>query len=386
MVIRNPSPMKMSLKSRRELVSRAKGRYLKANKALKSKILDELRENTGLLRNYLVQLLSARKDLSFKSAINRKRHETYGMDVISHLRTIWEWFDYPCGQRLRPMMEEYIRVLERWKELVLSEEMKKKLLRISSSTIDRRLKRTKRELKRKLFSTTKPGSMLKKQIPIKTSSWNEKRLGFGELDTVAHGGDSVSGEFVWSLTYTDITSQWTESVAVLGKSQRNIQEGLDTIETALPFPLLGIDPDNGSEFINWQLYRHCVERNIEFTRGRPYMKNDNAHIEQKNWTHVRRLTGYKRLETEEKRVILNNLYRNEWRLYKNFFLPNKKLIEKKRCGTKIVKRYDTAKTPYQRLLEHEDFPPEKKEELRRLYESLNPVELKRSIERKLKRL
>lgn len=378
--------MKMSLKSRRELVSRTKKRYLKSNKPEKKKILDELCINTGMVRNYLIQLLSAKKDLSKKGGINRKRHETYGADVIAKLVRIWEWFDYPCGQRLRPMMEEYIRILEKWKEMTFSKTIKEKLLKISSSTIDRRLKRTRIIMKRKLLSTTKPGSMLKKEIPIKTSSWDEQRIGFGELDTVAHGGDSVSGEFVWSLTYTDIASQWTESVAVLGKAEKCIREGLDVIEEALPFQLLGIDPDNGSEFINWQLYRHCVAKNIEFTRGRPYMKNDNAHIEQKNFTHVRKLAGYKRLDTEEKRVVLHDLYRNEWRLYKNFFIPNKKLIEKKRVETKIVKRYDIPRTPYQRLLENPDLSEEKKVILRGLYDSLNPVELKRTIERKLRLL
>lgn len=349
-------------------------------------MLDELCEHTGLCRNYLMQLLSPRKDLTVRSTLNRKRREQYDGRVIVALARVWQLFDYPCGQRLHPMMGEYIRVLEKWKEMSFSDDMKTKLLKISPATIDRRLKRTKRELKRKLLSTTRPGSMLKKEIPIKTSSWDETRLGFGELDTVAHGGDSAGGLFIWTLTYTDISSQWTESVAVLGKSQINIQTGLDTIEEALPFPLLGIDPDNGSEFINWQLYRHCVEKNIEFTRGRPYMKNDNAHIEQKNWTHVRKLAGYKRLETEEKRGILDRLYRNEWRLYTNCFIPNKKLIEKKRVGAKIVKRYDVPRTPYQRLLEHDGLSVAKKEVLRQLYDSLNPVELKRGIERQLRNL
>jgi hypothetical protein len=307
-------------------------------------------ENTGLCRNYLIQLLSPKKDLSFRSAINHKRHETYGADVIAKLAQIWQIFDYPCGQRLHPMMREYMRILKKWKEMSFSVGMQEKLLWISPATIDRRLKRTKRELKRKLLSTTKPGSMLKKEIPIKPSSWDETRLGYGELDTVAHDGDLAGGEFVWMLTYTDIASAWTESVAVLGKSQKNIREGLDTIEATLPFPLLGIDPDNGSEFINWQLYRHCIKKDIEFTRGRPYMKNGNAYIEQKNWTRVR------------------------------------KLVEKKRVGAKIVKRYDTARTPYQRLLEHTELSAERKAALRQLYNSLNPVGLKRNIEQQLKNL
>jgi len=378
--------MRMSLPSRRELIRKVKGRYLKAPRKQKSALLSELVLDTGLCRNYLIQLLSPKTDLAARSPARRKRKTPYDGFVIAKLVEIWKIFDYPCGQRLAPMLPEYIRLLEEWKEMGFSREVKKKLLSISSATIDRRLKKTKREARRKLISTTKPGSMLKSQIPIKTSSWDESRLGFGELDTVAHCGESASGDFVSSLTYTDIASQWTESTAVLGKSQRNIQAGLDRIERDLPFSLLGIDPDNGSEFINWQLYRHCVERNIEFTRGRPYMKNDNAHIEQKNWTHVRRLAEYKRLGTEAQRAVLEDLYRNEWRLYKNFFIPNKKLIEKKRVGAKIVKRYDVPRTPYQRLLEHPGYSEEQKAALRLLYKSLNPVELKRRIERKLKSL
>ncbi|MFW5885033.1 MAG: transposase [Patescibacteria group bacterium] len=321
--------MKMSLSTRKELIKKAKARYLKSDKKEKTGILDELCKNTELNRNYLYQLLSPKKDLDYANPINRKRREVYGPEVIVKLKRIWELFDYPCGQNLAPMMEEYIAVLEKWKEMSCSLEIKNKLISISSATIDRRLKRSKDCLKKKIFSTTKPGSMLKKQIPIKTSSWDEKRPGFGELDTVAHCGDSASGEFINSLTYTDILTQWTESVAVMGKAQIRIRSGLEDIEKRLPFPLLGIDPDNGGEFINWQLYRHCIEKNIEFTRGRPYKKNDNAHIEQKNWTHVRKLIGYSRLDKDFQLVLLNSLYLNEWRLYKNFFIPNKKLISKK---------------------------------------------------------
>lgn len=375
--------MKMSLKSRKELVKKAKKRYLSSDKKEKTKILDELCANTEMNRKYLMERLSPKVDLNYANPINRKRREKYGSEVISKLKIIWETFDYPCGQNLEPMMKEYVEVLEKWNEVSFSSEMKDKLISMSSSTIDRRLKRSKRFQKKKVFSTTKPGGMLKSQIPIKTSSWDEKRPGFGELDTVAHCGASASGEFVNSLTFTDISTQWTESVAVMGKAQAKIKDGLDDIEKRLPFDLKGIDPDNGSEFINWQLYRHCIEKNIEFTRGRPYKKNDNAHIEQKNWTHVRKLVGYKRLDKEYQLVMLNSLYQNEWRLYKNFFIPNKKLIEKKRLGSKIVKKYDKAKTPYQRVLEHEYISDDIKEKLTMIYDSINPVELKRSIEDKL---
>ena len=228
--------------------------------------------------------------------------------------------------------------------------------------------------------------MLKNNIPIKTSSWDEKRLGFGELDTVAHGGGSASGEFVSSLTYTDILSQWTESVATMGKAESRIKAGMDEIDERLPFPLRGIDPDNGGEFINWQLYHHCLAKTFQFTRGRPYFKNDNADIEQKNYTHVRKLIGYKRLDEQYQLEKLNSLYRNEWRLYKNFFIPNRKLIEKKRVGAKIVKKYDTPRTPYQRLLECKDYPMAEKEKLNQIYAKLNPAELRREIDKKLSKI
>ncbi len=375
--------MKMSLKSRKELVKKAKGRYLNEDKFQKTVILDELRKNTELNRNYLVQMLSAKIDLDYVNPINRKRREAYDANVIHYLKKVWSTFDYPCGQRLEPMMSEYISVLEKFKEIIFPDSVKVKLLKISAATIDRRLEKFRMFRHKKVFSTTKPGSLLKKNIPIKTSSWDETRLGFGELDTVAHCGSNAAGEFIFTLTYTDICSQWTISEAVMGKGQAGIKFALDNIAKRLPFPLKGIDPDNGSEFINWQLYDHCLANNIEFTRGRPYAKNDNAHIEQKNYTHVRKLMGYKRLNEKHQLKKMNDLYWNEWDFYKNFFIPNKKLIEKKRVGTKIVKKYDIPKTPYQRLLEHKDFPEVEKEKLRQIYAKLNPAEIKRNIDKKL---
>lgn len=378
--------MKMSLTSRKELVKETKGRYLQAERSEKTIILNELFENTGLNRNYLVQMLSAKTDLDYVNPINRKRRETYDANVIHYLKKIWTIFDYPCGQRLAPMLPEYISVLEKFKELVVSDSVKEKLLKIKSATIDRRLVKFRTFRHKKVFSTTKPGTLLKKNIPIKTSSWDEARLGYGELDTVAHCGGSAAGEFIVSLTYTDIASQWTISEAVMGKAQKRIKAALESISNRLPFDLKGIDPDNGGEFINWQLYNHCLTNGIEFTRGRPYAKNDNAHIEQKNYTHVRKLIGYKRLNQEHQLKKINDLYWNEWDFYKNFFLPNKKLIEKRRVGAKIVKKYDKPKTPYQRLLEHKNLPESEKEKLKSIYAKLNPAELKRSIDKKLSKI
>lgn len=376
----------MSLKSRKELVKKAKGRYLKSTRIEKTKILDELFQNTGLNRNYLMQILSAKVDLNYVNPINRKRREFYDANVIHCLKKIWTIFDYPCGQRLQPMLGEYVSVLEKFKELIVPETVKEKLLKIKSATIDRRLTKFRTLRHKKVFSTTRPGTLLKKNIPIKTSSWDEARLGYGELDTVAHCGGSASGEFIFTLTYTDICSQWTISEAVMGKAQKRIKTGLDNISHRLPFSLKGIDPDNGGEFINWQLYNHCVANNIDFTRGRPYAKNDNAHIEQKNYTHVRKLIGYKRLDQEHQLKKMNDLYWNEWDFYKNFFLSNKKLNEKKRVDAKIVKKYDKARTPFQRLLERKDYPQIEKEKLRMIYDKLNPAELKRNIDQKLTKI
>lgn len=376
----------MSKNAKRELVKKVKQRYLHSSKIEKTHILTELCINTGYKRKYALSLLSARKSLEKIQNLTRKSRWSYTEDDIGTLRKIWRIFDYPCGQRLAPMLKEYIRVLEKWNEISLTKETKERILKISSSTIDRRLKKTKQEEKRKIFSTTKPGSMLKSHIPIKTSSWDEKRVGFGELDTVAHCGSSASGDFLSSLNYTDIATQWTETVAVMGKSQKNITQGLEEISGRLPFALLGIDPDNGSEFINWQLFTFCAERGIEFTRGRPYHKNDNAHIEQKNYTHVRKLSGYKRLHTQEELESLNGLYANEWRLFKNFFEPNKKLVEKKRIGSRIVKKYDIPKTPYQRILDHADVCQDTKDGLQSFYDTLNPAELKRCIDKKIQHL
>ena len=378
----------MSISSRKEYLSQVKKRYLKANKKEKSGMLSEFVKNTGYNEKYAVRVLAAGHVYKPK-CINRKIHYTYTNEDIYWLKKIWEIMDYPCGQRLAPQMPEIISKLVHFKELNIPESTQEKLKYMGSSTIDDRLKNCKLKNRRKINSTTKPGSLLKKQIPIRTASWNEQHIGFCELDTVAHCGETASGEFVVSLDITDILTQWTESEAVLGKAQNRIITALDNIKNRMPFQLRGIDPDNGSEFINWQLYRYCLGEQIDFTRGRPYCKNDNAHIEQKNWTHVRKVFGYKRRETETELNLMNDLYRNEIRLYKNFFIPNVKLIEKKRVGQngeKIKRIYDRAKTPYQRVLECAEIDETKKQKLREQYNALNPADLRRRIQAKLEKL
>jgi hypothetical protein len=373
---------RMSLPSRIEYLKKVKPRYLKASKAEKSDILDEFCRNTGYARKYAIRRLAAQNAITTPKVISRKRKCHYSNNDIYWLSQIWEILDYPCGQRLEPVLPEMIDRLVAFNELSIPEETTRKLKAIRSDTIDKRLKPYKAKLKRKINSTTKPGSLIKKQIPIKTVSWDETRIGSCELDLVAHCGDSAQGEFINSLTLTDILTGWTENTAFLGKAQKRIMAGLDNIQGRLPFRLIAIDPDNGSEFINWQLFRYCMEREVEFTRGRPYQKNDNAHVEQKNWTHVRKVFGYKRRETEYELNIMNSLYEKELRQYKNFFMPNVKLIEKKRSGRhgeKIKKVYGKARTPYQRVLDCDQVDREAKEKLRAEYMSLNPAELRRSI-------
>lgn len=378
----------MSINTRKEYLKKVKQRYLKANKSEKGSMLSEFIKNTGYNKKYAIRILAPAHSYKDK-CINRKAHFTYTNNDIYYLKKIWEIMDYPCGQRMAPMLEEMIAKLVQFKELTIPESVQKKLVYMGSSTIDLRLKPFRAEIKRKINSTTKPGSLLKKSIPIRTISWNEQRIGCFELDTVAHCGSNADGDFISSLDMTDILTGWTETEAIMGRAQSRVLTGLDNMKERLPFNIVAIDPDNGSEFINWQLFRYCEEKEIEFTRGRPYHKNDNAHIEQKNWTHVRKIFGYKRRETEVELEIMNDLYRNEIRLYKNFFMPQMKLIAKTRYGKhkeKIKKKYDKPKTPYQRVLECKDVSQEIKDKLRKQYEKLNPAELKRNIDQKLKKL
>ena len=372
----------MSLSSRIEYLKKVKPRYLKAGKENKSNILNEFCKNTGYARKYAICRLAPQNTISAPRTINRKRGCFYTNEDIHWLSRVWEIMDYPCGQRLEPMLPEMINVLISFNELAIPESIALKLKNIKSDTINKRLKPYRTKLRRKINSTTRPGSLIKKQIPIRTISWDEMRIGCCELDLVAHCGDSARGEFVNSLTLTDILTGWTENTAFLGKAQNRIIAGLDNIQNRLPFPLKAIDPDNGSEFINWQLFNYCMKREVEFTRGRPYQKNDNAHVEQKNWTHVRKVFGYKRRETEYELNIMNDLYENELRQYKNFFMPNVKLIDKKRIGKhgeKIKKIYDKAKTPYQRILECNQIDEKTKERLKAEYKQLNPAKLRRAI-------
>jgi hypothetical protein len=300
------------------------------------------------------------------------------------LTAIWEAAGYPCSARLKALLPLWLPWAQ--KRFAISAQAQTQLLSISPATIDRRLKPKKRQLKNRLYGRTKPGTLLKHHIPIKTDSWDVKTPGFTETDLVSHSGNSASGEFIHSLNVTDIHSTWVESRAVMGKSQIAVLNAMQEIEQALPFKLLGIDSDNGSEFINYHLKTFCDQKTIQFTRGRPYKKDDNAHIEQKNWTHVRKIFGYLRYDSDPAQIAINDLYRNELRILQNLFLPSMKLVEKTRVGSKLKRRYDKPLTPLERLLACPEADPVKIEELKRLRQHTDPFELAQRIELKLERI
>jgi hypothetical protein len=309
----------------------------------------------------------------------------YHGEVVQALEQIWEIYGRICSKRLQPFLPEAIRVLERCQEIELSEETKELLLKISSASIDRCLRPVRLQTRHGL-STTKPGSLLKNLIPIRTfTEWDEERPGFLEIDLVAHCGNTTEGQFLCTLTCTDLCTGWTEVTGLLHRSQEAVSKALRRMRQRLPFPLLGIDSDNGGEFINVLLYRYCLDEQITFTRSRPYQKNDQAHVEQKNWSVVRHTVGYDRWETKQELALLENIY-DDLRLYINFLQPSLKLIAKERLDNKTRKRYDTAKTPYQRVLERKDISLEGKARLTYLYTQLNPAALRRRIDQKIAQL
>jgi uncharacterized protein YueI len=278
-----------------------------------------------------------------------------------------------------------VKVLERCGELQLSEQTKAPLLQMSRSTIDRCLGPARFEHPHGL-STTKPGSLLKKAIPVRTyTPWDEDKPGFLEINLVAHCGQTTEGQYVNTLTCVDLSTGWIECLAVRQRTQQAVFEAIQAMRTRLPFLLLGIDSDNGSEFINDLLYQYCLSEKITFTRSRPYQKNDQAHVEQKNWSVVRRLIGYDRFETETEQNLLESIYEN-LRLYANFFQPVLKLVSKEHVDKKLIKRYDQAATPFQRVLAAKDIPFETKARLTNLYVQLNPVQLRTTIDAKVAKL
>jgi len=315
------------------------------------------------------------------AARSRGRPPVYGPAVVAALRKVWATLDGPSGKRLAPFLGEIVPAMERFGELALTPEVRAKLLRISAATIDRLLAPERRRLHLKGRHGTKPGTMLRSQVPIRTfADWNDLRPGFFEADLVAHDGGDCRGVFCQTLTLTDVASGWTEVRALKNKAHRWVFESLTTLQRELPVPLLGLDSDNGGEFINAPLVAWCRDHGITFTRSRPYRKNDKCFVEQKNGAVVRQAVGYLRYDSDRELHLLSQLYCH-LRLYVNFFQPQMRLLEKTREGAKVRRRHDRAQTPYQRLLSSPEASGRAKEALRATYLGLNPVALKREIAR-----
>lgn len=373
----------MSKRSKQELTEEIHPRYLKAGKTEKIKILDEFTAATGYHRKYAIKLLKH----GLKRKGNRKagRKKVYQGEVVAVLEKIWETCGKICSKRLHPFLPEIVSVMERHGELSCSLATKTLLLSMSRSTIDRCLKNA-RYTKLKGISTTKPGTLLKKSIPIRTwHEWDDTRPGFMEMDLVAHCGDNAAGQFIFTLTAVDVATGWTECLAIPNKTQIAVFTAIKAMRLRLPFPLLGIDSDNGTEFINDLLYRYCLDEKIDFTRSRPYRKNDQAYVEQKNGSVVRNTIGYDRYESEEDLRLLQLVY-EYLHVYVNFFQPVMKLTKKERIDGKTVKVYDQAMSPYRRVLASEDVAFANKAHLSNLFVRLNPVTLRLLIDNTIGKL
>jgi len=376
----------MSPESKNEYTAVMAKRYRKARFSKKTTILNEYCQTTSYHRKHAIRKLNNFK-LYTKSKKKSGRPKIYDSpDVIKVLTKIWQTANLPCGKRLKPIIALWLGAYQKTYGH-LSVTTVKSLVKISSATLDRIFKSKKSKYRKHGLSATRSGTLLRKQIPIQTNQWDQQCPGFIESDTVHHCGQSLAGQYVLTVNCNDIATGWSEQRAVWTKTEEGIFNQIKDVEKSLPFPLLGFDSDNGGEFINRNLFEYFTHRpsQVLFTRSRAYHTQDNAHIEQKNYTHIRQWLGYDRFDNNTIVPLLNDLFKNEWRLFHNFFCPSVKLIEKKRVGSKIIKRYDKPKTPYQRLLES-NIDPLIKQKLKIQFESLNPFQLRDIIELKIKKV
>ena len=367
-----------------EYIEAIRGRYVGAGKTEKGRILDEAVRVTGYHRKAVVRLVGRRQNSG--SPYRRGRPRRYGLELAQALKVLWEASGRVCSRRLHPFVPELIGVLRRHGEQQLTREAEAQLVEMSPSTIDRLLEPIRRRDGRRRFSTTKPGTLLRDSIPIRTfADWNNEGPGFLEIDLVAHCGESTEGLYLHTLSTVDIATGWVECQGVWGKGQDRVGSAIHHIAQRLPFRLLGLDSDNGSEFINHHLVAYCERKHITFTRAPPYKKNDSAHVEQKNWTVVRQLVGYDRYSSRASLETLNRLY-GLVRWHTNFFQPVMKLQHKTRHGAKVHKIYDRARTPYQRLLDSGALSQDQQRRLAATYARLNPIKLRSQIDDTLSRL
>lgn len=371
--------MGLTLAQRRVITETTATRYQAASKYGKGLILDELCANTGWHRNH------ARKAL--KSALAPKilnprspRPVRYGPDVIAALVICWTVLGMPAGKRPAPMLAELVAVLRHFRELVISDETAALLVSMSAATIDRRLAAERARYKIRGRVGTKPGSLLKSQIPVRTwAEWDDAAPGFVEIDTVFHDGGNRGGGHAFTLTVTDIATGWTESRSLPDRMAKHVVAALNHIAAAMPFPILGVDSDNGSEFINDDLFQWCHDRHITFTRSRPGNKNDGCHVEQKNWAVVRAVVGYYRYDTASELLLLNEIWRLQSQLT-NYFHPQQKLVSKVRNGAKVSRKHDKATTPFHRAIDHPSMTVDRIVALKRTYSLINPAATQRQIQ------
>ena len=380
----------MGINGKREYLEAIQERYHSATKKQKRKILDEFCAVCEYNRKYAIQLLNGtRKKRPHKAGQKKRtgRPRKYADPVLLEvLKRIWIVLNLPCSKRLKAALPLWLPFYDAFYHTTLSQRQYSLLLSISPATIDRLMAPARASARKHGLCTTKPGSLLKQHVPINTDQWDETRPGFLEADTVAHCGTTTEGMYVLTVNCIDLATSWREQRAIWGKGERGMLVALQDIEQTLPFPILGFDCDNGSEFLNWHIHKYYTDRlqPVKYTRSRPYHKNDTAHVEEKNWTLVRQYLGYQRLSQPHLAEQLNNLYRSEWRLVMNFFIPSTKLTSKQRDGARIKKLYDKPQTPFQRLLLCSEIPSITKEELRGVCSKLNPFILQNTMKKKIK--
>lgn len=375
----------MSQKVRMDMLPRLRQRYAGRGRQGKSLMIDELCEQFGYSRKHAIKLLNARSGWGGEPGARRGRPPKYEAATVEVLQRIWRAAEQPCGKRLKALLKTWLPHYED-EYGKLNASIGKQVRQISAAQIDRLLAPGKAQGRGRGRCGTKPGSLLKTQIPIRTDNWDIDRPGYLEADTVAHCGGSLEGDFVWSVTYTDIHSGWTANRAVWNKGAHGIVTATQDVEDRLPFAILGFDCDNGSEFLNHHLVNYFTDRKkkVGFTRSRPYQKNDNGHVEQKNWTHVRQLLGYQRLENHDQLRVINELYRDYWEPLHNYFLPSAKLSSKHREGAKYRRQHDAPQTPCERLLKSRGLSAKAKKELREKRAAYNPFALGRELESRLR--
>jgi hypothetical protein len=368
----------MSLSSKKEYLGRIYGRYQRAGREHKGKILDEFCAVCGYHRKFALRLLHRPLKVRRRKAGPRRQYDP--QKLLPVLKPIWLAADQPCGKLLKLMLPVWTRFLPE-----LEAARKKQLLAMSAATLDRMLKPARFQHRRRGLCATKPGKLLRHHVPLREGPADTTQLGHIEADTVAHGGDSVAGDFVYSLTFTDVCTGWTELRATWNKSARGVLEQLQDIEDQLPFKMKSFHADNGSEFLNWPLWEYLrgPRRKVKFTRSRPYRKNDNAHVEQKNWTHVRQLFGHERFGHESLVPLMNRVYEN-WNLLRNHFHPTFKLKSKEKQGSRYVRRYEVPLTPCQRLAKNSALSPLARHQIKERHQQLDPFKLKKKVEQDLK--